>query len=135
MKVLISFLGTYSNNRQYKKAEYMFPNGKTSEKTTFIAKALKEYYDIDKLILIGTTKSMWEEVYNSFNEGNKVDDLFYDIGDVCENQNAKSDPDQFNPEYIKAIENAMGNDSRVIMIKYGINEEEIQYNIKKIFSI
>lgn len=135
MKVLISFLGTYSNNRQYKKATYMFPNGYTAEETTFIAKALKEYYNIDKLILIGTTKSMWEEVYDSFRKGNEDNNLYLKIGDLCENQNAKSDPELFDSEYIKAIENAMGNDSRVIMIKYGINEEEIQYNIKKIFSI
>ncbi|MDD7318486.1 MAG: TIGR02221 family CRISPR-associated protein [Prevotella sp.] len=134
MKVLISFIG-HAKNREYRPAKYMFPKDETVIETTFIAKALKEYHNIDKLILIGTTKSMWEEVYRNFKGDIEHDPMYWDIGGICEKQNAHSNPDDFPAEYVKAVENAIGNGSRVVMIKYGITEEEIRYNIKKIFSI
>ena len=49
-KVLISFLGTSYNDREYKKANYKFDD-KNQISTSFIADAIKEYYRVDKIIL------------------------------------------------------------------------------------
>jgi hypothetical protein len=69
-KILISFVGTGSldkNNqsvRAYRKAQYEI-QGKTHE-TSFVAEALAKHLEIEKIFLIGTAKSMWEEVYLKF---------------------------------------------------------------------
>ncbi len=62
-RVLVSFLGIgVSNSHRYDEVTYNI-EGKTCKKTTLIAEAITKYYGIDKLILVGTPKSMWEEVY------------------------------------------------------------------------
>ncbi len=92
-KVLISFLGTGSLNRtpnnqfanssdrQYRTAKYHFSNNEESEHT-FVAAALAEHNNIDKIILIGTVHSMWEEVYRYFAEKNGKtfdEDVYFQI--------------------------------------------------------
>ncbi|MDD2360670.1 MAG: TM1812 family CRISPR-associated protein, partial [Syntrophaceticus schinkii] len=71
-KVLISSLGTGppdSNNtssREYRKAVYKFEGSDKEYKTSFVATALSEHLEVDKIYLVGTSKSMWEEVYRYF---------------------------------------------------------------------
>jgi len=71
-KILISPLGTgpAENNdiskREYTEAEYKFQDSGKTYKTSFIAAALSDHLQVDKLYLIGTSKSMWEEVYRYF---------------------------------------------------------------------
>ena len=66
-KVLIAFLGTGRKDRNekskyaYETANYQFDNGK-SVATPFFADAMMQYYDIQKVLLIGTPGSMWGEV-------------------------------------------------------------------------
>ena len=89
-KVLISFLGTGPvdnknkgrNERHYKDASYRFDSGFTIEKS-FIALALKEYYKIDRLILIGTVHSMWERVYEEFSNGIDVE-YWNELSEFCD---------------------------------------------------
>ena len=65
-KVLLSFLGTGAKNeRVYKTLNYKFDSGESYD-TSFMADALATYYGIDKIILVGTVKSMWEEAYSVF---------------------------------------------------------------------
>lgn len=131
-KVLISFLGVAADG--YKPANYRFGNG-TVISSTFIAKALKEYYHIDKLILIGTAHSMWDEIYKALGK----DDTEYDLEECkhlkekCTGSNHKTN--LLKPKDIKMIEKRMGSDSRVVIIKYGLNDEEIAYNTRQIFHI
>lgn len=130
-KVLISFLGTgpYESKEQrlYKNIKYCI-EGKELGKFPFVSAALKKYYQIDKVLLIGTGHSMWEEVYRWFNEdsgGDFDENVWVDIAEYCEKANYKSDlyiPNQ------KEVEAVLGKDSKIVLIKYGINEHEIIEN-------
>ncbi len=134
-KVLISFLGTgpKDGNRNYKCAPYKFSDG-TIKETPFIAKALAEYYQIDRIILIGTVKSMWEEVYRQFAEAKGIidEDIYFEIAGACDA--AHHDSDLFLPHQ-NVIEEVLGTDSHVMLIKYGLNEEEVNANATTILGI
>lgn len=124
-KVLISFLGTGRPvDRGYPKASYRFSNG-TQIESSFIAYALKEYYAIDSLILVGTVKSIWEEVYSSFS-GEAYDDKYHlELWEHCVAANANSP--LFIPDKEK-VEKTLGEGSKVVLIKYGLNNDEIRQN-------
>ena len=145
-KVLISFLGTGSPNknsnsqspnssdRQYRTAKYHFSNNEENEHT-FVAAALAEHNNIDKVILIGTVHSMWEEVYRYFTEknGKSLDeDIYFQILEHCENATHKSG---LTLPHKKLIEQSIGSNAKIILIKYGINDEETQENINNVLGI
>lgn len=131
-KVLISFLGVAADG--YKPANYKFDDG-TVITSTFIAKALKEHHHIDRLILIGTAHSMWDEVYKALGaEGSEFDEArCKHLKEVCTTSSHKMG--YLNQKDIKTIEERMGNGSRVVIIKYGLNDDEIAYNTRQIFHI
>ena len=143
-KVLISFLGTSVSDvaangyRQYRAAKYRFAsadgsfeNGDEIE-SSFIAFALKKHYDIDKVILVGTPKSMWEEVYAATN-GGRVDEAYIEIGEYCSNASAKT---PLTPlPHQEEIEKSLGEGSKIILVNYGISETEMNANAQLIFSV
>lgn len=134
MRVLISFLGTAQpKEREYRVANYRFQDG-TEYTDKFVAKSLYQYYDIDRLILVGTAKSMWEEVYREFAEQNGLFDtnIYDEIGEFCIDANAQTPPQL---PFCDKIETALGKDSKAVVIKYGLNEQELQYNVAKILGI
>ena len=145
-KILISFLGTGSmkrpqngdmsegNEREYKTAKYHFRDGDEKEHT-FVAAALAEHSKIDKVILIGTVHSMWEEVYRYFAEKNNksIDgDAYYEISDYCSNSNHTSG--LYIP-HRELIEQAIGDNAKIVLIKYGITDEEIKENINIVLGL
>jgi len=135
-KVLVSFLGTSrpektdSGYRQYRRANYAFPDGKCIE-SSFVALALKQYYHIDKVVLIGTPKSMWEEVYYAFS-GN-IDDSYTEIGEFCESANHETSLEDF--PHKDEIENSLGGGSKIILVKYGLNSSEMDENSRKVLAL
>jgi len=67
-KVLISFIGTGKKAEgggveQYEEAIYQFPNG-FKKKSSLITSVLFEYINPDKVIIIGTSESIWSELSN-----------------------------------------------------------------------
>lgn len=135
-RVLVSFLGTSrpektdSGYRQYRRAKYTFPDGECIE-SSFVALALKKHYQIDKIILIGTPKSMWEEVYYAFS--GCIDDVYAEIGEFCESANHKTKLDDF--PHINEIEKSLGNGSKVVLVNYGLDSREMDENSKKVLSL
>ena len=138
-KVLISFLGTGSldpkePNRTYKTANYRLGDTDLG-KYPFVSAAMKKHYDIDKILLVGTVHSMWEEVYRWYSLDKQMpidDDVYLEIAEACEKSNNTS------PLFIphkEAIEKALGKGSKVILIKYGITEDEIKENINIILGL
>ena len=130
-KVLISFLGTGSfaskETRTYRTANYHL-GGKDLGDYPFISAALRKHYDIDRILLVGTVHSMWEEVYRWFCEDNKQavdEDAYISIADACENSNYLS---ELAIPHQEVIEQTMGGESKVVLIRYGLNEEEIRIN-------
>ena len=135
-KVLISFLGTGPRGendlaqRQYREATYRFQdqeNGEENLATRFVARAVAQHFGIDNLIIIGTVKSMWEEVYHSFAQERGVldEDVWFRIDEAC--NDATSDSPLQIPCQCE-IEQAIGGDTHLIPIRYGLNEQEIDEN-------
>lgn len=135
-KVLISFLGTGPRGdndlaqRQYREATYRFQdqeNGEESLSTRFVARAVTKHFGIDNLIIIGTVKSMWEEVYHSFAQERGVldEDVWFQIDEAC--HDAMPDSPLLIPCQ-KEIEQAIGGDTHLIPIRYGLTEQEIDEN-------
>lgn len=131
-KVLVSFLGTsLPSDREYRTADYKFSDGEVIT-TSFISAAIKQNYDVDKLILVGTVKSMWEEVYRTFSKEQIDEDYYIRLSDFC--QNASYDSELSLPD-VEKIEAVLGVDSKVVLIKYGLNESENSLNQETILGI
>lgn len=144
-KVLISFIGTgplvnkggvreARSAREYRRASYHLGDENLGE-YSFMAAALYESQHIDRVILIGTVHSMWEEVYRYFQEknGNAVDEnLYCEIAEHCEHTDSNSE--LFVP-HLADIEAAVGKDAHLALIRYGVNEQEINENINIILKL
>lgn len=139
-KVLISCIGTGRINekerskRVYEKAKYAFSETEVIE-TSFMADALVRHYGIDIVIMVGTVKSMWEEVYNAFCLRNNVEldeNYWSELAQVCEESNSHS---ALQIPSLEKLENALGKGSKVILINYGLNADELQENAAKILGI
>ena len=129
-KVLISFIGTgplmnrgtigeEKSAREYRRASYHLGDENLGE-YPFVAAALCEPQHIDKVILIGTVHSMWEEVYRYFQEknGKEVDDDVYcEIAEHCEQSDSTS---ELLVPHTAEIEAAVGMDAHLALIRYGV---------------
>ena len=76
-KILITALGsgTYNkekNEKEYRPATYYVEEGHPLEKTELIASAIDEQWKMDKIIFIGTTGSMWSNVYKFYCENKRI---------------------------------------------------------------
>jgi len=143
-KVLISFLGTgpkgnvqkgpKHENREYNFARYHFEDG-AEFNTSFVADALVSKYGIDDTILLGTTHSMWERVYEVFSQkaGVSIDeDYYYDLAEHCDKADSKSDLVIPHPEKVETL---LGKDSHIVLLRYGMNNKEIRENISIVLSL
>lgn len=148
-KVLISFLGTGTPRiveggirpmREYRKANYKIGE-KTYQDYSFVSAALAKHYNVDKILMVGTVHSMWEELYRWFHDASgsaKIEDdeqaydIYSSIGQHCEKANSQSE--LWFP-YQDVVEQAMGAGSKVLLIKYGVTDEEILGNINNILKL
>lgn len=142
-KVLITFLGTgpLKDNREgieVSKREYRtmpYHIEETIYERSFVADALTDHFGIDTIIMVGTVKSMWEEVYNKFSEkrGVKADEeVYFELVENSEKAHSKSE--LYLPHKEK-IEKVLGKGSHISLIKYGLNEEELDFNITTILEL
>jgi CRISPR-associated Csx2 family protein len=134
-KVLISFLGTgpfeeKGATRVYREANYLL-DGKEYV-TTFISAALFRHFDCDKRIIIGTCKSMWEEYYRYFSEenGNFDENFYWKLAEFTD----KAGPQSNEFPLLDELENRLKN-PKIIILKYGLNDEELLFNLTKILEI
>lgn len=134
-KVLISFLGTGPSDRhEYREATYRFASG-NEYKTPFVAAAIKQEYDIDRIILIGTMRSMWDCVYDYFGHQNgEFDDAIWEK--LYENRSKANHSSQIaSIEDQQKVEMTLGNNSKIVVTYYGLNEDEIAKNSEIILNI
>lgn len=152
-KILISSLGTgrfsksNSSERKYDYTIYKFQNTDKTYKTPFIVEALCKCLEIDKLYLIGTSKSMWEELYYYFSNssGQTLDEEYWDkLSDMVTNfkvggqKLTDEDLSKVNEtidNYLKNIKADAIGGSRCFIIDYGLDEKEIWSNFDVIMQI
>jgi len=127
--ILVSSLGTGDRTKGYRDAKYEY-NGQIKE-TKIIAKALTEFFDIDKLYLVGTNGSYWDNCYANFGGADDAYELeIYekiadksltreDLGGLC-----KTVDDYTQVEGTKCF-----------LIEYGKNDEELWHNFEQYLSI
>lgn len=140
-KVLISFIGTgqlvdrtRTSSREYKPAKYRFSD-EVDIDSTFVADALAQYHHVDKVILIGTVRSMWEGVYEAFSkrQGMEMDmDYYITLGDHCAKANHENE--LAIPQQSK-IEEVLGKESKVVLIRYGLTVKELRENAATILGL
>ena len=135
-RILISFLGTGifsdKSKRVYSPVNYHLDDQDLGN-YSFVGVALKDHYKIDNVVLIGSVHSMWEEIYKIFTPPQDFDpNIHVEIGMFCDEANSKS-PLEF--PYRDLVEQNLGPESKIVLIKYGSEEKEIRENIKIILGI
>ncbi len=133
-KILISSLGTGRNikdsDSEYESTTYLIDD-KKYPKETFISKSLIKHYDIDKVILLGTNKSMWDGAYFGFSE---------ELDSNWERLNNQKTGEGICKEDLAVIEKVLndyiGKDgSKALLVKYGQNEDEMWENFEIMYNI
>lgn len=142
-RVLISSLGVGRPGqndeplRKYSLTDYKFPGEDKKYATPFVAAALIERFQVDRLYLIGTSKSMWEEVYVYFTQRaskNVDEDYWTKLGIAIEEFKPGDKPLSANDliPVNQAIDNYLFNiskdtigGSRCLVTDYGLNEKEL----------
>lgn len=145
-KILISSLGkgklekNNASTREYTKTVYRFQGSDKEYKTQFVATALSEHLQVDKLYLVGTSKSMWEEVYNYFTTasdqpldydywvelGEKV--TSFKVGNAKINENDLVEVNKAIDGYLRYLRSSASGGSHCYIIDYGLNETELWSN-------
>lgn len=130
-RILITSLGTgEKKDGAYKKANYEIEKVLYPEES-FISKALTKHFNIDTVFIVGTSGSIWDEVYSAFGgaDENKYFELY-----------SKKDEDKITSDDLLDIEQTInkyinGNDSRCFLISYGLNDEELWQNFEQYLKI
>lgn len=122
--------------REYEKATYVI-EGKEYN-TEFIADAMVRHFQIDRVFMIGTARSMWEQVYYSFTGDDRDGDYYLQLGDAIDR--SRYDHYCFSQDHLKKIEEAfdsrLGKEgSRCFLIKYGLNNAELIENFYVLLQI
>ena len=139
-KILITALGsgTYNkekNEKEYKPATYYVEEGNPLEKTEFIASAIDEKWEMDKIIFIGTTGSMWSNVYKFYctNKGIKRNEDYYN---KLKNTELKANKDTpIEKLEIEKFNTTFDGKIKGIVIKYGVDNKENLENFHSIIEI
>ena len=125
-KVLIAGIGGGKNkqNGKYNIANYQIENNIYRDRS-FITSALEEHYHIDKTIFIGTTGSMWDNLYEFYcDRYNKEYDENYHI-ELMEVIDESSKDDDVQKLNISKFNETFKDKILAIVTKYGMNELEI----------
>lgn len=140
-KILISSLGAGTldrNNtaaRAYRTATYRMNDDGQDYTKSFIASVLYEHLQLDGIIFIGTVKSMWEEAYRVFSQENASEfreEDWLGLAGQIERLDRNSSLDSLD---LTPVEHVLGDRSKCILIKYGLNEAELQENLDRILKI
>jgi len=134
-KVIISFLGTggYSDNSNRCRGEYRettYTIESSEYKNSFVSDVLLKHYNADKIIYIGTLKSMWDVVYDKYIDSPN-DEVWEELADSINLFSHKTDLSKG-----RGIINSF--DKTIItpvLIRYGLNNHENEENIKQLFAI
>jgi len=127
--ILVSSLGTGDRTKGYRDAKYEY-NGQIKE-TKIIAKALTEFFDIDKLYLVGTNGSYWDNCYANFGG---VDDA-YEL-ELYEKISDKSLTREDLGGLCKIVDDyTQVEGTKCFLIEYGKNDEELWHNFEQYLSI
>jgi len=127
--ILISSLGTGDRQKGYKFAKYEY-EGEVKE-TKVVAKALTEFLHIDKLYLVGTNGSYWDNCYANFGGSDET----YELGlyEQIINRSLTLESLDVLCQTIDDFTRAEG--TKCFLIEYGKNDEELWHNFEQYLQI
>lgn len=135
-KILIAGIGGGKNKKtgNYNTINYSIDE-KIYKNRSFITSALEEHFDIDKIIYIGTTGSMWDNLYNFYCEKYHIDyDENYYLYLMENIEKANENTDIFNFD-IDTFNKTFDGKIKAKLTHYGINEGEIFNNFNIIMDL
>lgn len=126
-KILITSLGTGTKKEgTYRKANYEIEKTVYSDET-FIAKALTKHYGIEKIFMVGTSGSMWDEVYSVYGGENSDKTL-----ELYEKKETDSIIYNDLAEVSSAIDSYLNSEgSKCFLVSYGLNDNELWSNFEQ----
>ncbi|OKH53497.1 CRISPR-associated protein [Calothrix sp. HK-06] len=140
-KILISPIGLggrFKNkdnyDREYQDTCYKIDD-KSYPSSRFMASVLYKHLNLDGIVFIGTVKSMWEEVYRFFCEDNNQkfnEEYWLELATQIDSLNYNSGLEKLD---LSKIQQVLGNRSECILIKYGLNQNELWDNFDRIIQI
>jgi CRISPR-associated Csx2 family protein len=123
-KILISSLGTGSKrDGSYMKANYEINQQKY--KTSFIADALDKNLNFDKIYLVGTKKSIWDEAYVAFGGESET----Y-LEELYEKKELGEIDDDILSEFRMTLPKL-----ETVIVKYGLDNDELWDNFSEFLNI
>ncbi len=126
MKILITSLGVGDKNRGYSKANYQIGD-KVYKDKEFIAQALADYLEIDKMFIIGTQASIWDSLYCNF--GGTDEDFQLELMSLQEKK--LLDENTLNKISTQIDNHRRKSGSQCFLIDYGVCEQELWSNFSK----
>lgn len=128
-KVLITMLGAGTPVGQYRPATYKIDDSEYPN-STFVGTVLYKHFSIDKVLFIGTMRSMWDAVYRFFSNEKNYDEIYYEaLMTAISEANKDSD---LNKDIFIQLENILPKGSKIIPIRYGLNDKELRENMDNI---
>ena len=120
--------------KEYNKTVYEI-NGEKSKVTTYMPKVVEEEFEVDKTIIIGTTGTMWDNVYKEYCKKNdeRIDRNY--VRDLRETERTSDRDTDIKELNISKLNEELINKVRGIVIKYGLNREEIFENFDSIIKL
>jgi len=134
-KILITALGRgNANKKQYEPTKYYVDENDDLKETELIASAIDEKWKMDKIIFIGTTGSMWSNVYNFYceDQGIEKDNNYYKKLEAEVETDENVFIEKFNATFNKKNNPKLNKEIKGIVIKYGVNDKE---NLENFYSI
>ena len=120
--------------KEYNKTVYEI-NGEKSKVTTYMPKVVEEEFEVDKTIIIGTTGTMWDNVYKEYCKKNdeKIDRNY--VRDLRETERISDRDTDIKELNISKLNEEFVNKIKGIVIKYGLNRDEIFENFDIIIKL
>lgn len=120
--------------KEYNKTVYEI-NGEKSKVTTYMPKVVEEEFGVDKTIIIGTTGTMWDNVYKEYCKKNdeKIDRNY--VRDLRETERISDRDTDIKELNISKLNEEFVNKIKGIVIKYGLNRDEIFENFDIIIKL
>jgi len=127
--ILISSLGTGDRNKGYHFAKYEYQS--EVKETKVVAKALTEFLKIDKLYLVGTQGSYWDNCYANFGGADEA----YELWLYEQISNKKLILDDLNVLCQSIDDFTRVEGTKCFLIEYGKNDDELWRNFEQYLNI
>jgi CRISPR-associated Csx2 family protein len=141
-KILIWSLGTGQlspNNTKepsYIRTNYKdFELNKVIEDIPYVADAFIKLYEYDKHIIVGTCGSSWYNYYEYITQNTTPDeDYAMELLEEQQKEHYNDNPDEFIGK-LEKLKKADKKCAGIILLKYAITPEEMQYNFEKLLGL